>query len=569
MGSRKGVRVVLGLCAGLACLVPAHAATKPNVVFVLIDALRADSIAGTRNGVPLMPYLNGLSAVRFENATTPASWTLPAMVSLFTSQFVDTHGVFAQGASLPANIQSMAAWFKEAGYTTIGIQTNGNLSGQRGFSQGFDQYEDMINTVAETVTTHALAATQSVSEPFLLYTHYLDPHMPYDPPQSYRTLVGYPDPGLPQSDQAILDNFLNGYFWDYLNYLMGVRPTPPQPELTALGKDSLRVRYDGETRYTDDQVRSLLDNLLGRFPNTIVVVLADHGDHFWEHRFIGHEVTVYEPLMHVPLIIKAPGLTPGAVTDVVDTVDVLPTLAGLIGLPAPRAWQGRSLFAARDPQGPVFSCAKAGQDYHLDLHMIRQGSMKLICNRGTGALELYNLAPDPGETINLAQQQPALSRQMLDTLNIHLRENARRRGSGGIVLWAEWPGGLLEEGHPIRFVAPEGVGYVWFKDGQPLHDSPPRLAGTDTQSLFIAAAATEDSGGYECMYSDADQNLRITEQDLVTVVPVDSVPVFGVGTAAALVVFFAGLGCMLLREKRGQTRLRCAPLGSVPVFRKH
>ena len=254
MGSFKATRAILVLFMGLAFLGSANAATKKNVVFVLIDALRADQIEGTRNGVPLMPYLNGLSAVRFKNATSPASWTLPAMASLFTSQYVDTHGVFAQGTALPANLQSMAAWFKQAGYSTVGIQTNGNLSAQRGFGQGFDQYDAIIDGFAENVTAHTLADTQSLTQPFFLYTHYLDPHMPYIPPQSYRALLGYPAPTLPPAEQAIAEDFIP-YFWDHLDYVMGVKPAPTYPDLSPVGRDSVRALYDAEARYTDDQVR--------------------------------------------------------------------------------------------------------------------------------------------------------------------------------------------------------------------------------------------------------------------------------------------------------------------------
>ncbi len=555
MGRCKGASAVLALFMGLACLVPAHAATKQNVVFVLIDALRADRIEGVRNGVPLMPYLNGLSAVRFRNATTPASWTLPAMTSLFTSQYVDTHGVFAAGSSLPANIQTMAAWFKEAGYTTIGIQTNGNLPAQRGFDQGFDQYDAIIDNADEVVTARALAVTKSITQPFFLYTHYLDPHIPYSPPMSYRTQLGYPNPALPPAELPYVESFLASplsYFWDHLNYVMGVNPVPKYPDLSAAGKDSVRALYDGEVRYADDQVRIMLEDLLSRFKDTIVVILADHGDHFWEHNFLGHEVTLYEPLMHVPFLVKAPGLAPASVDDLVDTVDLLPTLADLLGLPANPAWQGRSVFAAHDPQGPVFSCAKAGKDFKLDLEMVRRGSTKLICNRRTGALELYNLAADPGETVNLAPQQPAQLEQMQTLLNLHLLQNARQNGADDM-LWAE-PAGSLEEGMSIHLVAPEGTGHVWFRNGQPVHEDPPHITGTGTQSLSIGPLATADSGDYECMYSDAAQNLRITEPYNVDVLPVGSVPVFDVGTAAVMMVFFAGLGCLMLRGRGAKNR---------------
>ncbi len=552
MANHKTVSILVLLCMGMVCLVPARAGALQNVVFVLIDALRADRVDATRNGVPVMPYLNGLPGVHFRNAVTPAAWTLPAMASLFTSQYVDTHGVFAAGASLPPSVQSMAAYFKEAGYTTIGIQTNGNLTAQKGFAQGFDQYGDLTandGAPAATVTAQAVAATQSVGEPFFLYAHYMEPHLPCIPPQSYRTLLGYPDPMLPSAEKAVVEDFMP-YFTDHLNYVMGLQPAPGFPVLSAVGKESVRALYDGEARYADDQVGILLDDILGRFPNTIVVVLSDHGDHFWEHNFLSHVVSVYEPLAHVPLIIRAPGLAPENVDDLVDTVGLLPTLAGLLGLSAKPAWQGRSLFASRPPQGPAFSCTKSIA-YSLDIESARLGAMKVICNRRTGAVELYNIASDPGEAVNLAQQQPALLKQMTTLLNVHLRQNARQNGADGPL--SASPAGPVEEDMPLRLSAPAGLNHVWFKNGQPIDDNPPHLTGATTPSLFINTLVVADSGEYECMYSDNTLNLRITGPFTANVLAADSVPVFGVGMAAVLMVLFAGLGCVLLRGRGGET----------------
>ncbi len=547
MGSIKTPGIALLVIMGFTCIVPAHAEAKKNVVFVLIDALRADCIEGTRNGVPLMPYLSGLPAVHFRNAVTPASSTLPAMTSIFTSQYVDTHGTFSDNGPFPPNHQSMATYFKEAGYTTIGIQTNPNLTPEWGFSTGFDQYSMVpAKGAAETVTAQALAATQSLDQPFFLYAHYLDTHLPYTPPPSYQTLLGYPDPALQLTEVLIVEDFMPYFFahirqvlgvtapdaglFDHFRDVMGLTPTLGNPILTDVGKEAVRTFYDGAARYTDDQVRILLEDILGRFPDTIVVVLADHGEHFWEHNYLGHLFTVYEQLVHVPFIIKAPGLPPANVDDLVNTVGLLPTLAELLGLPAKPAWQGRSVFAAHDPQGPVFSCTKIETFYPLDLHMARLGSMKVICSRRTGTVELYDLAQDPGEAVNLAPQQPAMARQMLDMLNLQLRQNARLNGADS-PLCSE-PDGPVEEGMTVRLTAPEGTGHVWFRDGQPIGENPPRLAGANTPLLSINPLAAPDSGAYECMYSDAKQNLRITTPHKIDVLPVGGVPVAGAGTAA-------------------------------------
>ena len=538
---------LLLLLGGLLFGVPARADTPPNVVLIVLDACREDEVDATRNGEPVMPHLSSFSAVRFRNAVSAASWTRPSIASVLTSLYVDTHQIHDVSTSLPANLESAASYLKEAGYKTLCVQASGNVSPSYGFNQGFDVYDYIEGVPSNTVTSHALALTESVTEPFFLYAHYMAPHGPYWPPESYRTLMGYPDPLLSTEERAIVENF-SPYAQDNNEYLIGYKPERVFPELSSVGKDSARTLYDSNARFADEYSGLLVDTLLASYPNTVVIILADHGEHFWEHGFLAHVLTVYEQLVHVPLFIKGPGLAPATVDSFVQTVDILPTIAALAGLPARSTWQGRDLFAPRDPLGPVFSCGKYGTPYYRDLEMVRLGSMKLICDRNSGGVELYDLDTDPGETTNLASVQPAVTDQLTAVLYSHLRQNARANGSDGPIA-ASPRGSPMEKGSKINLTAGVGASYRWFKDGQLLEEDAPHVEGTDTCMLTIYPLETDDAGEYECLYTGGTtQCLKITNPFTLQVFPANSLPGAGPGGLMAIMVVFVALACFRPRS---------------------
>lgn len=536
------------IAAGLACL-SGLAAPPPNVVLVVLDACRADGIDGTRGGVPLMPNLAAFQGVRFTNAVAPGSWTTPSMASLLTCAHVDTHQVHEGTLILPESAETMAEYFKQAGYATMGVQTNSNLTPERGFAQGFDQYIYQVDAKADFVTSQATQLMTETGTPFFLYAHYQEPHVPYYPPETYRTMMGYPDPALTPAEKSIAEDFAP-YMLDHLKYHLGINPSLSFPPLSATGREAVRTLYDAELRYNDAQLDILLDNLLFFHPNTIVVVLADHGEHFWEHNSLGHVTTLYEELTHVPLLIRAPGLAPAVVDSVAGTVDTLPTVAALAGLAPRPQWQGRSLFAPRDSAGPAHSCAKSPPPWLRDLEMIRFGGMKLIREYKTGAVELYNLDTDPSESVNLAAAQPDTTALLTEMLHLHLRRNARANGADGQVEAS--PNVLFEEGTAVTLTGPEGTGHVWFKDGLPVADDAPRVTGAGTAALRISALDPEDAGDYECMASDAALHLNITAPFNLRVAPPDSVPAAGAAALAGMVSGIAAAACGLLRRRAGK-----------------
>jgi len=485
-----------------------------NVVFVLLDACREDKVDAFRNGVPVMPYLSTLPAVRFRNACAPAPWTAASMISIFSSTHVDTHQQHIGACPFPETMETMGEYFKSVGFATLGVQTNGNLTAELGHARGFDQYIYNSNAPADVVTDTALSLVEEVTTPFFLYVHYMEPHVPYTPPEAYQTLMGYPDPELSPDEQAIAEDFIP-YHLDYLRYHLGLQPELTYEQLSPLGCDAVRSLYDGEVRFADDQLKLLVTTLLAEHPHTIIVIAADHGEHFWEHNFLGHSLSLYQPLIHVPLYIKAPGL-PDASTDIsVSTLDLMPTLAALLDLPERSWWEGRDMFGARDPEGPVFACGKTRPPWLRDLEAVCVGGMKLIRESTTGRSELYDVSSDPDELVNLAETQPDVLAELTSLLQVHLLENARANGPDVTVSVS--PDGPFEAGGTVQLTGPEGTGHKWFKDGLPIKNIVPHLGGSNTRTLTIQGLIPEDSGQYECIGNDESLHLAVTHPYILNV----------------------------------------------------
>jgi len=553
MEYRKPVQQILLVGMVFSVCFAAAAVAMPNVVFVLVDTCREDAVDGVRNGTPLMPYLADFEGVRFRNAFSTASWTTPSMASIFTSTHVDTHQVHSGSESLGEGLETMAEYLQAAGYFTLGVQSNGQIMPEWGFAQGFNQYVFGDDAPANWITDSALQLVEGTTSPFFLYVHYSDPHVAYEAPQGYRTQMGYPDPALPFYERAIVEDFAP-YQVDFLAYHLGLQPGLGYTQLSPLGRDAARALYDAEIRFTDDALSEMLTGLLATYPDTVVVICADHGEHFWEHDSLGHTTTVYEQLVHVPLFIRIPGQGRGTSDSLVSTADILPTLASLLGLPWRSQWEGRDAMGPADAERAVYASAKCRAPWLRDLEMVRTGEFKLIREYKTGREELYNLGADPAENHNLAAEQPDAARELRAILDVHLLENARANGADAVV--RAKPGGFVEGGETIQLSAPEGTGHVWFKDGVPLDDLDPRITGSGGAILVIDPVLNMDVGVYECIYSDALLHLQVTQPHDLLVLSDEAVPAGGPGLEILLFVVVAAASLRNLRMRENGSRCR-------------
>ncbi len=415
----------------------ARAAGKPNVVLIVIDAFRADRIFASNHGKPVMPVLAAFAkdSWQFTDAMTAEAWTKPAMASIYTSLHADAHGVQfgtqyssddknapEHADALPASIPNIATILQGAGYDTIGVQTNPHLQARFGFANGFNRYTVMKASPGILVTPAVLGEIKKARAPFFLYVHYFDPHTPYLALPPYNSAFG-DMPVLPPAEKVLLEQHQEEYYLDFSRFCLGLTATSKFPPLSDQGRDYLRHCYDVECRLVDDQLRQMFAALAPLAENTLIVLTADHGEELWDHGELGHEKTAYEELLHVPLLFHHPSRLPKkADATPVETVDILPTIAGFLGLPPDPGWQGVNRMQA--PSGsalrPQFSqCKGAFPGFPRDFDVVKSGSDKLIVDRKKNTDLLFDLGQDPRETRNLATAKPEKTAELHKLLETH------------------------------------------------------------------------------------------------------------------------------------------------------
>jgi arylsulfatase A-like enzyme len=370
------------------CGVGRNEPTKlPNVLLISLDTLRADHLGCYGYGRDTSPNLDKFAkeGVLFESVTAAASWTVPSHMSLFTSLYPSVHGVESVDKQLGEAIPTMAEILARNGYATAGFVTGPSLNRAMGFHRGFQSYDDYtVNLMCEENLFHDLDAKKltvnqvptnhvitnlatawlkkHADERFFLFVHYWDCHSDYIPPPPYDKRFD-PDYAGPEDGRNIAARHAE---------LEGNAPPEVKRHLVAL--------YDGEIGWTDSHVGKLLATLsdLRLSEKTIVIILSDHGEGFWEHGKIEHGYGLYEELVHVALLMRWPGMLPAGarVKGDVSHVDLLPTLLGLLGLPKPQITHGLDLSSVclgkqEVPDRPVFSESKGER-------AVRWGPYKVI-----------------------------------------------------------------------------------------------------------------------------------------------------------------------------------------------
>lgn len=412
-------------------------ATPPNIIFIVVDALRADHVSSYGYERPTTPNLDAIMAaegVRFEQAITASSWTYPSNAAMLTGRMPSRLGVDWSSfeSSIPAGETLLAEHLHNAGYYTAGFVNNFYLTDGFGFNRGFDVYETLRGSEkAEDLNLLALNwlesqwVPQGRPQPLFLFLYYYDPHTWYNPPPPYDTLYdknysGSLNPDVYQHGQPVVAG--------------EVVPTPRDIEhLIAL--------YDGEITYWDHHFVQIMAHLEGRglLEDSIIVVTSDHGQMFGEHEKWVHRNSLYEEVLRVPMFIRYDGVTrKGHVaTAPVNTVDLMPTILNLVGLPVPNGLDGLSLrYQAQGGPGNPNRLIFAEMESELspsapghwiappaDLRSVRQGDWKYIHPVGPLATgELYELHPDSlYEQEDLAEAEGGIREELLDRLRLQFK----------------------------------------------------------------------------------------------------------------------------------------------------
>lgn len=336
------------------------------------------------------------------------------MVSLFTGRHVDGHQVYF-GCGPDGVVTSSAGsfsdgWFtlaealKEAGYTNYAFVTNPNVAPGLGMEQGFslDNYVYEVNAPASRVTEAAIDRTASLAEPFFIYLHYMDPHVPYTPPAEHLKVFGKA-PFLRDADRnALLPDIQLHYVIDSFRCSLDPARVPRFEPLRGNGRAALRMRYEGECRYADEQVAFLVTALQETFPNTLFIITSDHGEEFWEHGGLGHGAKLYEETLHVPLIMHGPGIAAALIDEPVSTLGLYKTLSVLLSLPLEHSVSGLNLLDPIPPGHTVFARTCGPEPgLPIDLLATRREAFKLITDKRNKTEALYCIGEDPGEHTNL------------------------------------------------------------------------------------------------------------------------------------------------------------------------
>ena len=384
--------LVLAACAG-------GGGPRPlNVVLVLVDTLRADHLGTYGYPRPTSPALDAFAqeAVVFTDARSQAGCTFPSVNSLLTSQLPERFLGQPEGRiGIPDGLATLPELLRARGWTTAAVSASSvvrrrpsDLNPHGGFGRGFDLFlEDCVWKSAACVNRQALPLLQSLPRPFFLYLHYLDPHAPYQPPRAHPR------------------RFARG--WSDKRFVRRGNPKPigrwlyqgaPDPGVTPADLRLLVDWYDEEIAFWDGELARLLGALAraGLDEETVVVVAADHGEEFLEHRHVQHCRTVFDSSIRVPLLVRAPGLESRRVAAGAQNLDVLPTLLDLLEVPAEGvAFAGRSLRPALEEGRRVNGRQVSAQGAY---HAVVGPRHKLIADLASGKAWLYDLEADPGET---------------------------------------------------------------------------------------------------------------------------------------------------------------------------
>jgi arylsulfatase A-like enzyme len=427
-GGRLGRWATIAGLLALGAVLSCGGEKKPlNVVLVGIDTLRPDHLHCYGYDRETSPNIDEFAArgVLFENTMSQAPWTAPSFATILTSLYPSQHGSMDVGSRIRTTVPTLATMLKERGYATGAVINAPALKPEFGLNRGFDSYDmtPLDGRIGDGTTRDALAWIDANKDgPFFMFVHYFDPHLPYAPPPGYDDLFhpGYKGPIKNPFDMDQFTRTRERLFEEMKN-------------LSADDWAEIIDLYDGEIVYVDKAFGDLMTGLRerGLLDKTVVIVLSDHGEEFFEHGGFEHGHTLYNELIRVPLIISAPGIArEGArVKNQVRLLDVTPTVFDLLGFDAMPYFEGVSLVPYLTGEGTVANGAdKLLPSYMAFAEAIRLGPErkaltslpnKLIYNVITTGSEFYNLEDDPGESRNLASTAGLTTLALLEATLFH------------------------------------------------------------------------------------------------------------------------------------------------------
>ncbi|MBN1826598.1 MAG: sulfatase [Candidatus Eisenbacteria bacterium] len=399
-----------------------------GAVLILIDTCRYDDVGARTEAGPVTPNLDAFTerAVRFTRASSPAPWTLPSVASLLTGLYPTSHGAagrYPEFSRLRDEVTTLPERLRAAGFRTAAFVNVAFLDPVLGLDRGFDLYDYVpganltIRRAGETFDEAIRWLDENREEPFFLLIHLFDPHMDFDPPEPFRT------------------RFLETYDWEMEPPFTGVERWKKERMVTPEIRDFARTLYRAEIAAVDEGCGRFFEWMdgAGLMDETVVVVTADHGEEFWDHGRFEHGHSLYEELLHVPLLLRAGNrFKPAEVDRRVGLVDVMPTLLDVLGEEdgGEGDLDGESLaplIEGKAPDGPRYRFAESllyGQEWKA----VIGERYKFSYNEEQRRMALFDLLIDPGEKQDLAETDEEIVKEMADLLLAWFRGQLERTG---------------------------------------------------------------------------------------------------------------------------------------------
>lgn len=350
---------------------------EPNILLIVVDALRADHTSVHGYGRETTPCLEKLASdgVYIDNAFSAAPWTAPSHASMFSGVYPTKHGFLTSNMPFEPPHPPLAEFFRTKGYSTFGAVRNGHIDSQQAVSRGFQEFGDIyrLPRVPESLTElkteyldlwrgYANVAVRSVGaerrpseyvtceyvdshiankgSPFFGFVNINSTHTPYAPPEPFGSQF---DSSAPSEVDMNMVRSLSNVTENGGNRYIGGEIEPTLDVWNAV-----QDRYDGEIRFADSLVRRLVQRLHKEniYDETMIIVTADHGEHFGEYGLAGHQFSLSDELLHVPLVIK-PAKSQRLINPpegLVSLIDLYPTVLDGVDEDLPATAQGESLF---------------------------------------------------------------------------------------------------------------------------------------------------------------------------------------------------------------------------------
>ena len=410
-----------------------------DVVLISMDCLRYDRTGLAAGNEGRTPNLEALAAssVVFHDAMSPAAWTVPAHMAVFSGRWPTRHGLVNKLAPDPADPTKMVdarvsddvpLWSEtlmKAGWLGAAYTGDAGVSARFGYGRGFSAFvDDKKFGGMDHSGPPAVAWLQENKDGRLfLFFHGYDVHgqAPLPADVSARSVMpGYAGP---------MDGSIEEQAKLREQALATIQKPGQDPTLdgvvTADDWAFLLAIYDKKAQIADARMAQVVQTLkdTGVWDHAIVALMSDHGEEFGEHGSIDHGYSLYQEQLHVPMMLHFPGQTERVdVRETVRTIDLFPTIFDALGLPPVEGSDGASLLpflnGEADPPGPLL----AETDYRLYAHLraIRKGDLKLILDLEDGTVQLFDLAKDPGEKTDLAKERAREASELEQELRGHL-----------------------------------------------------------------------------------------------------------------------------------------------------